>query len=125
MNQQQNPAGPITVRVVALSDRGLYIAADDDDDYCVFSLADTSDIEIGDRLLGDFHGRSASTFDAKNLTRSDSPRIDLEDGDSSLDAAIAELLKFGSPTYIEAGSKRIATNEHDVVLQIRKEILGS
>src|SRR5437867_9059328 len=69
---------PITVRVVAMSDKGGFIAVHDDE-YCVFSVADTSEVEIGDRLRGDFHGHSASPFDASNLTRRDSPRIGLED----------------------------------------------
>ncbi|MHB8520046.1 MAG: hypothetical protein ACYDH9_04750 [Limisphaerales bacterium] len=116
---------PITVRVVARSDRGVFIAVDDDDEYCVFSLADSSEIGIGDRLLGDFHGHTASTFDASNLTRRNTPRIDLDDWESPLDGALGRLLKSGAPEYAYAGSKRIATNSDDVVLQLREEILRS
>lgn len=115
---------PITIKVVAMSDRGVFIGAHEDQ-HCVFSLGDTHEISIGDRLRGDFHGHSASTFAAKNLTRKDSPWIVLEDWESPLDGAIALLLKFGSPEYAYAGAKRIATNSGDVVLQLREEILRS
>lgn len=115
---------PITIRVVAMSDKDVFIGAHEDE-YCVFSLGNTHEIAIGDRLRGDFHGHSASTFAAKNMTRNDSPRIVLEDWESPLDGAIGQLLKFGSPEYAYAGEKRIATNSGDVVLQLREEILRS
>jgi hypothetical protein len=114
---------PIKIRVVAMNERDVFIGVSDGE-YCVFSLGDSHEIEVGDILLGDFHGRGASTFAAKNLTRSGSPWIDLEDWESPLDKAIGLLLKFGSPAFVVAGVKRIATDSDDVVLKIRDGIFA-
>ncbi len=83
---------PINIRVVAMNEKDVFIGVSDGA-YCVFSLGDSHEIEIGDILLGDFHGHGASTFAAKNLTRNGSPWIDLEDWESPLDKAIGLFVK--------------------------------
>ena len=104
-----------------MSDKGFFIAAHNDG-YCVFSLANPKQVELGDRLWCDVHGHSASTIRASNLTRQDELRIDLVDWESSLDGAIGHLLKLGSPEYVHAGSKRIAMNSDNVFIQLQEEI---
>ena len=113
---------PITVRVIAMSDQGFFIAAHNDG-YCIFSLANPTKVELGDRLWCDVHGHSAATIRASNQTRQDELSIDLVDWETSLDGAISHLLKLGSPQYVHAGSKRIATNSENVIIQLQEEIL--
>ena len=109
-----------------MSDRDAFVGFDKDHDgYCVFTLGDTHEISVGDRLLGDFHGHSASTFTAKNLTRKDSPRIDLLDWEMSLDLAVSRLIGLQSPSRFIVGSKVIMAHVDDVVRQLHDEILRS
>ncbi len=113
---------PITIRVVGRSDSGFFIGSHKEG-YCIFNLGDTHEIFIGDQLLGDFHGHSASTFAAQNLTQRNRPWIDLYDGESPLNVAIGHLLRLGSPRSVEVGMKRIPTDADDIVRQVRDEIL--
>ena len=109
-----------------MSDRNAFIGFDkNEDEYCLFTLSDTHEISVGDRLRGDFHGHSASTFAAKNLTSEDSLWIDLLDWELSLDGAITRLIELQSPSRFIVGSKVIMAHSDDIVLQLRDEILRS
>lgn len=117
---------PTTVTVMAASDRDMFIGYNAKaDEYCVFELSDTREISIGDTLVGDFHGHSASTFTANNSTTGDSPRIDLFDWELSLVGAVERFVSVRSATQFIVGHKVIMAHAHEVAHQIINELRGS
>src|SRR6266700_964596 len=103
------------IRIIAMNDRGVFVGVEAAENYCVLSLQDTNEIELGDVMSGDFSGQGSSTFGATNLTKSTTPWICLEDWECSLIGAIRLLLKLGGPQIIHAGSKSFPTNSDNVV----------
>ena len=116
----------MNIRVVAIANIGTFVAGDsDDENYCVITLDDTKDIEIGDVLSGTFDGQGSLFYTVQNSTKREPVRICLEHWECDLPGAVQALLDFKGVQTVLAGSKRFVTDTHDVARRIVREIGGS
>lgn len=106
-----------------MSDKWAFIGDDrDGSEYCVFTLGDTHEVSFGDHLSGDFHGHSASTFTARNLTKGDNLMIDLRDWELPLALAVVRLMSIEPATKFIVGNKVFMAHLDDVFGQLCNEI---
>ena len=110
---------PVTILVLALSDRAGYLGVDTEDDFCVFTIQGQSETRIGDLLMyspDDFNGS------AVNRTRGDALKIDFELNTGSLSEAIDFLVKVRQPESIVTSRALYSAESPDVTSRIRDEL---
>lgn len=97
------------ITIVVSADIESYIAADSEGGYYVLTLDDTKEIELNDRLEGEFDGEGTLFYPVRNLTQQIDVSICLETWDCSLKSAIDTLLGFvgQKDAVVFAGHKRI------------------
>jgi hypothetical protein len=111
------------IRMIAMSNREVYVASDTDGNYYVLSLDDTRELGLGDFLSGVFDGHGSLFMTVKNLTQGHDIRICLEDWECSLNGALGHLLRLSTPSRFFVGSKTIEADSHDAAGQLRHEIV--
>jgi len=111
----------LKIRVVAKNDRGIFVGVGPDD-YCVFTPS-SGDVELGDVLVGEFDGHSASTFEASNRTQRGNVWLDLENWECPPGVASANLLNMGHPTKVTVGSITIAAASPQSEERLEDELL--
>lgn len=87
------------LKIVAMSNRDVFVGTDEDGEYVVLSLDDTRDISLGDNLSHkDWETTGRETV--KNLTKREDVEVCIEDWGCSKARAFALLEKLNSPTTI-------------------------
>jgi hypothetical protein len=111
------------IRIVASSDREVYLGVDSDGNFCVLSLDDGSyNAELGDVLSGTFDDSNGLFKDVYDVTRDRKIGMCAEDWECSLDVALGHLIRIASPDVLYAGSKRFSSGEPNIMEKLRNEI---
>ncbi len=87
-------------KVIAKSDRGVFVGTEPDGTFCVFSLDDSVDIELGDVLRGVFDDSDGLFKDVHNETQGGTVHICAENWACSRKAAFEFLGRLNSPSKI-------------------------
>ena len=87
-------------KVIAKSNRGVFVGTEPDGSFCVFSLDDTVDIELGDILRGAFDDSDGLFKDVYNETQQDTLHICAENWRCSRKVAFDFLQRLNRPTQI-------------------------
>ena len=85
-------------KVIAKSNRGVFVGTEPDGGFCVFSLDDSVDIELGDVLRGVFDDSNGLFKDVHNETQGQSVHICAENWECSRTVAFEFLQRLNSPT---------------------------
>jgi hypothetical protein len=87
-------------RVIGKSDRGSFVGTEADGGFCVFTLDDTTDINIGDVLSGCFDDADGLFKWVHNDTQDERVYICVENWECSRKVAFEFLERLGRPTKI-------------------------
>ena len=87
-------------KVIAKSNTGVFVGTEPDGCFCVFSLDDTNDIELGDVLSGNFDDSDGLFKYVHNDTQGQRVRICAENWECSRKLAFEFLDRLNSPTKI-------------------------
>ena len=87
-------------KVIAKSNRGSFIGSEPDGSFCVFTLDDTTDIELGDVLSGCFDDTDGLFKWVHNDTQDEGVYICAENWEYSRKVALESLKRLGRPTKI-------------------------
>jgi hypothetical protein len=90
----------VKTKVIAKSDKGVFVGTEPDGSFCVFSLDDTVDIELGDILRGAFDDSDGLFKAFYNETQDRSVHICAENWQCSRKIAFEFLQRLNSPTKI-------------------------
>jgi len=89
------------LKIIAKSDRDIFVGVDADGDYSVVSLDDTKEIELRDVLSAKaWNDREGEWKTVKNLTKKESVRICLESWGCSRASAFDLLRRLNNPAKI-------------------------
>ncbi len=89
----------IDIKVLAMSDKDVYLAYEEGEGYLVFSLASPGFIELGDVLSHPhWDDRNGLFFNVKNLTKDAIVHICLENWSMNLETATGFLKRLNHPT---------------------------
>jgi len=112
------------IRIVAFNNAEVYAAIGTVGDYCIISLNDSQEIEIGDILSGVFDSSEDYHKDIYNVTKKLKINIHLENWGCSCNTAINDLLHLGSPSIVFTETNSFMTDADDVISNLRREICG-
>jgi hypothetical protein len=88
------------IKVIAKIDRGVFVGAEPNGGFCVFSLDDSMDIELGDVLRGVFDDSDGLFKDVYNETQECAVHICAESWQCSHKLAFDSLRRLNSPAQI-------------------------
>lgn len=87
-------------KVIAKSDKGVFVGTEADGGFCVFSLDDSVDIDVGDVLRGVFDDTNGLFKNVRNETQDETVHICAENWECTKEGAFELLKKIGKPTKI-------------------------
>lgn len=90
----------MNVRIIAKIELPVYVAQKEDGGCFVFSLDDTSQVELGDVLSGDFEAPGQLHFTVENTTRGRPVHVYLEDWGFDRDQALQRLRRIGASSKV-------------------------
>jgi hypothetical protein len=89
------------LKIIAKSDRGVFVGHNEEYDYVVLSLDDIKDIDLSDLLSSETWDDQGGLFrSVKNLTKKETIRICIENWSCSRDVAFEFLGRLNNPTKI-------------------------
>jgi hypothetical protein len=87
-------------QLVMKSDKGVYAALTEKEDYTVLSLDGPDDLELGEWISGSLDGHDGFFKEIANLTKNMKVRVCIENWECSKEYALDLLNKMNSPTKV-------------------------
>ena len=90
----------VRTKIIAKSDRSVFVGTETDGGFCVLSLDDSVDIELGDVLRGTFDDSDGLFKDVYNETQQETVHICVENWGCSQQVAFGFIHRLNRPTKI-------------------------
>jgi thiamine monophosphate kinase len=90
------------IKIIARSDRDVFVGTEPDGSFCVLSLTHNGEIEIKDVLEGNFDASDGVFKSVRNITRNQEVHICAENWSCSKKVAFEALHRINRPTKIFA-----------------------